>query len=129
MFDFWSNQVLGYATRSYTTAPLDHHASALLRFTPLDSARPTLVGSNLHLSIGATEIDDLRVAPSSIEIELSDAGAQEGSLTFYSENVLAGAGSENCQVTSVENLGDNLWKVNIAGRLWGKVQSIQLTVN
>lgn len=129
VFDFWSNQVLGYATRSYTTAPLDHHASALLRFTPLDSARPTLVGSNLHLSIGATEIDDLRVAPSSIEIELSDAGAQEGSLTFYSENVLAGAGSENCQVTSVENLGDNLWKVNIAGRLWGKAQSIQLTVN
>jgi len=126
VFDFWSNKVIGTATDSYTTAPLEFHASALLRLTPLDEERPTLVGSNLHLSIGATEIDNLRVSPSSVDIELSDAGAQEGSLTFYSEKPLAAAGSENCKLVSVQNLGHNLWRVNITGRQWGKKQSVTL---
>jgi len=126
VFDFWSNKVIGTATDSYTTVPLEIYSSALLRFTPLVSDRPTLVGSDLHLSIGATEINNLRVSPSSVKIDLSDAGAQEGSLTFYSKQALTAAGSENCTMTSVENLGDNLWKVNITGRQWGKDQSITL---
>jgi len=128
VFDFWSNKVIGYATDSYTTAPLDYHSSALLRFTPLNGNQPALVGSDLHLSIGATEINALRVSPSKVEIELSDAGAQEGSLTFHSKTALAVAGSENCKATAVENLGDNLWRVKIAGRQWGKPQSISLNV-
>jgi hypothetical protein len=128
VFDFWENRVVGIATDSYTTSPLEYLSSALLRFTPLDSARPVLVGSNLHLSIGATEIDNLRVSPSNVVIELSDAGAQEGSLTFHSKQPLKAVDSENCTVTSVENLGDNLWKVNITGRQWGKAQAITLSV-
>ena len=64
-----------------------------------------------------------------MEIELSDAGAQEGSLTFYSMKPLVVAGAKNCKVTSVDNFGDNLWKVNITGRQWGKPQSIQLKVS
>ena len=129
VFDFWENKVIGTATDSYTTAPLEHLSSALLRFTPITSDRPTLVGSNLHLSIGATEIDDLRVAKSSITIELNDeAGAQDGSLIFHSTKALAVGASENCEVTSVENLGDKLWKVNITGRQWGKTQFIALKV-
>lgn len=128
VFDFWSNQVIDTVQDSYTTAPLEHLSSALLRFTPIVSNRPTLVGSNLHLSIGATEIDNLRVSQSAVEIELSDAGAQEGSLTFYSKKALAAADSENCTVTSVENLGDHLWQVNITGRQWGTAQSISLRV-
>jgi hypothetical protein len=129
VFDFWENKVLGTATDAYETAPLEHLSSALLRFTPIVSDRPTLVGSNLHLSIGATEIDNIRVAKSSITIELSDAGAQDGSLTFHSQQALAADTSENCKVTSVENLGDNLWQVNITGRLWGTSQVVSLKVN
>jgi hypothetical protein len=129
VFDFWENKVIGYATDTYTTAELEQYSSALLRFTPLVSDRPTLVGSDLHLSIGATEINNIRVSKSSIVIELSDAGAQEGSLTFYSKQALAADTSENCKVTSVENLGDNLWQVNITGRLWGTSQVVSLKVN
>lgn len=128
VFDFWSNKVLGYAVDSYTTAPIEPNASALLRFTPLASARPCLVGSDLHLSIGATEIDNLRVSSTKIKIDLSNAGAQEGSLTFYSKKPLEAAGSENCKVTSVEKIGDDLWKVNTTGRQWGKTQTIELNI-
>jgi hypothetical protein len=128
VFDFWSNRVIGMATNSYTTAPLDTHSSALLRFTPLDAERSVLVGSSLHISIGATEIDNLHVSPAKVEIELSDAGAQEGALTFYSKKPLVAAVSEHCKVTSVDKLDDNLWKVNITGRQWGKAQKISLNV-
>jgi hypothetical protein len=128
VFDFWRNRVIGYATDAYTTEPLEHYASALLRFTPLTDDRPVLVGSDLHLSMGATEIDDLRVSPSTVEIDLSDAGAQDGSLTFYSGKALIPADSEHCRVTSVDDLGENLWRLNIAGRQWGKEQSVVLKI-
>ncbi len=126
VFDFWENRVVGYATDSYTTAPLEYHSSALLRFTPLTDDGPTLVGSDLHLSIGATEIDDLRVSPSKVELVLGDAGAQKGAFTFFSKRPLAAAGSENCKVASVQNLGDDFWRVNITGRQWSKEQSVTL---
>jgi alpha-galactosidase len=127
VFDFWENRVIGYATDSYTSAPLDPHASVLLRFTPIIDGTPTVVGSNLHLSIGATEIDELRVAPATVEIQLNgDAGAEKGSLTFHSDKPLAAASAENCKVTSVEDLGDGLWQVNLNARQWAKTQSIVL---
>ncbi len=126
VFDYWENKVIDYTTGSYNTKPLDQHASALLRFTPIDGAGPTLVGSDLHLSIGATEIDDIRVTPSQVTIVLSDAGAQEGSLTFYSEKALSAGEAEGCKITAVESLGENLWAVKLAGRQWGKAQQVTL---
>jgi len=114
VYDFWHGRVIGYATDVYTTEPIEHHASALLRFTPINSDRPTLVGSDLHLSIGATEIDNLRTTPGGVKIDLSDAGAQEGSLTFYSKKPLKAVESDNCRVVSVQDLGDNLWRVNLS---------------
>ena len=128
VFDFWDNRVVGFATDSYTTPPLEHLSSALLRFTPLDSEGPVLVGSNLHLSIGATEIENLRVSPTKVAIDLSDAGAQDGSLTFFSKKPLKAGSSENCTVASVGPAGENLWQVNLTGRQWGKSQSLALTV-
>jgi alpha-galactosidase len=129
VFDFWSNKVIGTATNSYTTVPLETYSSTLLRFTPLTDDRPLLVGSDMHLSIGATEIDNLCISHSKIEIDLSDAGAQEGSLTFYSKQALTAAGSENCTVTSIDKLGDDLWQVHIKGRQWGKAQTVTLKLN
>lgn len=128
VFDFWSNRVVGIATNAYATAPLDPHASALLRFTPLTGDAPVLVGSNLHLSIGATEIDELGVTASNVTIRLSDAGAREGALTFHSRKALVAAGSKNCTARSVEDLGDGFWRVNLAGRKWGTAQSVALSI-
>ena len=128
VFDFWENKIVARAKGNYTTAPLDYLASALLRFTPLNSEAPLLVGSNLHLSIGATEIQDIRTSPERVEILLTDAGAQDGSLTFHSTKPLAAEGSENCKITTVESLGDNLWRVDLQGRQWGKPQSVRLSI-
>ncbi len=128
VFDFWENKVVARVKDSYTTAPLEYLSSALLRFTPLNSDRPLLVGSNLHLSIGATEIKDIRTSPERVEVLLTDAGAQDGSLTFHSTKPLAAEGAENCEITAVQSLGENLWRVDLKGRQWGKPQSIRLSI-
>jgi alpha-galactosidase len=101
-------------------------SSALLRFTPVASGRPLLVGSNLHLSIGATEIGDIRATADGLEILLTDAGAPDGSLTFHSKEALAADGAENCAVAAVEYLGDNLWRVDIKDRRLAAPQLIRL---
>lgn len=131
VFDFWENKFVGFAKDTYTTEALDALSSRLLRFTPMVAAQsdlPVLVGSNLHLAMGATEIKDIRTTTSSVTLELTDAGAQEGSLTFYSKSALKAVDAVNCEVSSVEDLGDNLWQVNLTGRQWGTTQSIALSV-
>ena len=128
VFDYWQNKVIGYAKDSYATAPLKYYASALLRFTPLKGDAPILVGSNLHLSIGATEVRDIRVKADALEIKLTDAGAQDGNLTFFSKKPLEAKGAKNCKIVSVESAGENLWKVNLSGRQWGKSQSVSLVI-
>jgi len=128
VFDFWENKVVARATDSYTTPPLEDLSSALLRITPLTGDAPLLVGSNLHLSMGATEIGDIKVSGEAVEVVLTDAGAQDGSLTFHSKRPLAAGSATNCEITGVESLGDNLWRVNLKGRLWGKPQSLKLAL-
>lgn len=126
VFDFWSNTVIGIATGSYTTGPLPPHASRLLRFTPLDADKPLLVGSDLHLSIGATEIQDLRITRDGITVELNKAGAAEGHLTFHSRDTLAPGQGHCCRVPAVTSPGENLWRVHVTGRAWDQPQSFTL---
>lgn len=128
VFDFWQNKVIARAKDSYTTEPLEHLASALVRITPLTGDDPVLVGSNLHLSMGATEIDDISTSAQGLRIKLSDAGAQNGSLTFHSKRPLAAGTAENCGIAAVESLGDDLWRVDLVDRQWGKPQTFNLTL-
>ncbi len=128
VFDFWENRVVGFGENSYTTDPLPHLSSALLRFTPLTDDRPVLVGSNLHLSMGATEVANLRISSSRVELELTDAGAREGSLTFHSRLPLQAGDFQNCQLVSVKPLPDNLWQIHITDRQWGRPQVVRLKV-
>jgi hypothetical protein len=59
VYNFWENKVVGYATDSFTGKNIPNNGSLLLRFTPLTGDFPQLVGSNLHLSIGATDRGNL----------------------------------------------------------------------
>jgi len=120
---------MGFAKDSYTTESLASLSSRLLRLTPLEAGQedlPVLIGSNLHLSMGATEVENIRVSASGVALELGDAGAQDGTLTFFSKRRLTVKGAKNCSVTLVKNLSDHLWQVNVAGRKWNTAQSIEL---
>jgi hypothetical protein len=128
VYDFWENKVVGYATDSFTGRNIPPNGSLLLRFTPLAGNYPQLVGSNLHLSIGATEIEEVYTTSKSIKLLLTDAGAQTGDLIFHSTKNLEAGLTENCSIKSVTNLGDNLWKVSIKGRIWNSNQSLVLKI-
>ena len=101
-------------------------------FQERSSARKTRRGRSnpvaLHQASRNRVIDNIRVSASTVEIDLSDGGAQEGSLTFYSKQALKAAGSENCEIVSVKDLGDDIWQVNLTGRQWGTAQSLALTI-
>jgi hypothetical protein len=128
VYDFWENRLLGYATDSFTGRNIPPNGSLLLRFTPLAGNYPQLVGSNLHLSIGATEIEEVYTTSKSIKLLLTDAGAQTGDLIFHSTKNLEAGLTKNCSIKSVTNLGDNLWKVSIKGRIWNSNQSLVLKI-
>ena len=118
VYDFWQNKVIGKATNSFTAKNI-----------PCIGDSPQLVGSNLHLSIGATEIDEIFITSNSIKLIFSNGGAQTGDLLFHSRNALSAGKSENCSISSVQGMGDNLWKVSIKGRIWNSSQSIRLNIN
>ena len=122
---------MGVAAGKYSAVKVSPFSSKLLRLTPVDRAdtgSPILIGSNLHLSMGATEIRNLSVTKSTVIIELTNAGATDGSLTFYSLRPLEALGSKGCNVKSVEKTGDNIWQINISGRKWAKEQNITLLI-
>ena len=128
VYHFWENKVLGYATDSFTGKNIPKNGSQLLRFTPLTGDFPKLVGSNLHLSIGATEIEEMYTTSKSIKIMLSSAGAQTGDLFFHSTKAIEAGSSDNCSISSVQGLGDNLWKVSVKGRIWNSKQQVNLII-
>ena len=129
VYNFWENKVVGYATDSFIGKNIPKNGSLLLRFTPLTGDSPQLVGSNLHLSIGATEIEEVYTTSTSIKIMLSSAGAQTGDLIFYSTKPLEAGSTENCLISSVQELGDNLWQVSVKERIWDSPQSFVLNIN
>ena len=61
-------------------------------------------------------------------LDLSDAGAQNGSLTFYSKKTLKAGASDNCKIDSIKDLGENIWQVKLTDRLWGKAQSLEMKI-
>ncbi|MBB3699554.1 alpha-galactosidase [Flammeovirga yaeyamensis] len=126
VYDFWKNEVVGYATNTYTAKDLQTNSSQMVRFTPLVEGKTQVLGSNLHLSMGANEIKNMVVKGSSIKVELSDHGAQNGDIIFYSEKGIQANNSKNCEIEKVESLGNNLWRVSLSNRKWNEKQSFSL---
>lgn len=126
VFDFWESRVVGYATNRYETGPLPPYASRLLRFTPVDFEGPILVGSDLHLSVGATEVRAVVTEGNRTVTTLTGSGAREGVLYYFSRRSLAASGAKNCAFEGVEQTGDQLWKVSISSRKLDKEQSFTL---
>jgi hypothetical protein len=60
---------------------------------------------------------------------LSSAGAQTGDLFFHSTKAIEAGSTENCLISSVQGLGDNLWKVSVKERIWDSPQSLVLNIN
>jgi hypothetical protein len=87
-----------------------------------------LIGSNLHLGMGAAEIAGWRASPMAITIRLNDGGARSGRLIIHSRNALSAERTEGCEVQAVRESATGIWSVDVAERRRGQLQTIQLKV-
>ena len=130
VWSFWDNRYLGVASGAWTTPALAPSASQHLRFTDLDRTpnQPVVIGSNLHIYCGAAEIRSVVSRRSTLEIELTDAGAREGDLFVYSRQPLVLKTAIGCAVTGVAQAGEYAWRISLADRQRGAVQRVELKV-
>lgn len=127
VWSFWDEKYLGIGDETFAARNVPVHGAALLRLTELakDKSAPVLVGSNLHISMGSAEIKDVQTTANTVTVTLTDAGAREGKLFFYSLPALKLAKAEGC-TAEVASAGENLWSVAIAKRERGKSNWIRL---
>lgn len=129
VWSFWENRYLGLAQQFWKTPQLASSASQHLCFTPIpDAASPTLIGSNLHIYCGAAEIKMIRSSRSSMNIELTDAGARAGDLFVYSRFPPIMQSATGLAVTAVDQAGENVWRIRIRDRQRDSPQQIDLRI-
>ena len=128
VWSFWDRAYLGERDVSAPLAfELDAHECRLLRLTPVDKTAPVLVGSTLHIGVGAAELLHVETSTDSLRIEFTDAGARDGELLVAWAGPLRLVAAENINAR-LEKAGDNLWRVAIAARARGALQRLSLVV-
>jgi signal transduction histidine kinase len=130
VWSFWDNRYLGVVSGKWTTPALGPSACHQLCFTDLDLTpdRPVLIGSSLHIYCGAAEIKKVFSSRSTMEIELTDAGAREGDLFIYSRQQPVFKGSAGCTVSEILSAGEYVWRIRLVNRIGGAVQRVTLGI-
>jgi len=130
LWSFWDEQYLGINDNSFTVKDVPKYENKTLRLTPLGKkGEPTLVGSNLHISMGAAELKNVKTGKNGITVELiPDAGVIKGKLFIYSTKKLQLKKALGCKA-SVQKQGDNIFVVVVTDRQRGKIQSIRLATS
>jgi len=130
VWSFWDNRYLGVVERQYKTPFLAPSASQHLVFTELpdDPHKPTIIGSNLHIYCGAAEFKNVVVLPGGMRLELSAAGARDGSVFVYCQAKPAVEAVSGLRVEEVVAAGENVWEVKIKERDSWALQRIDFSV-
>jgi hypothetical protein len=130
IWSFWDERFHGIGGADYVCKNLSSHACKLLRLTPVnsDTNTPCLIGSTLHISMGAAEIADFGSDFKNVWIRLNRAGARQGKLFLIHPKPLQLSAAENCVVDSVRERSTGLWEITISSRDRSREQKIALSV-
>ena len=129
LWSYRDGRYLGLASRTHVERQLPAWGSRLLRMTPVEKdGRPVLVGSDLHIGLGAAEIADWRASADTVAIALTDAGARDGAMWIHSTMPVLIEAVRGC-AAEVESAGESLWRVKVSGRQRGARQTLRLAVN
>ncbi|MCD9021907.1 glycoside hydrolase family 36 protein [Cohnella silvisoli] len=128
IWSFWDETYYGIGDSSFVTPLLQPHASLLLRFTPcyVSDERPVLIGSTLHISMGASEISGITSTNHTLDILLNDGGASDGKLFVYSKQPLVLQSAEGCTVEGIKEVEEFVWSIHLASRQRGRNQACHL---
>jgi len=116
VWSFWDRRYLGLATDVFTTGTLPPHGSALLRITPLvDRDAPLVIGSTLHITMGAAEVAEILRTAESLTVVVNKSGATNGEIFLHSSRELRLIDCVGC-VASLEDLHNDIWKITLQER-------------
>ena len=119
VWSFWDEKYLGIGRPGFVVRNVPAHGCVLLRLTPVSDA-PVFIGSNLHITMGTAEIS----AAAGMQWQLTDAGARDGALFFFSPRQLKIAATRGLKVTAVKRTG-NVWRVAVKDRQHARPQMIK----
>lgn len=127
VWSFWDEKYLGISDGSFATEILKPHGSVLLRLTPFykEDDLPAVIGSNLHISMGAAEIEDIHASDSIFKVILRPGGRTNGSLYIYSSRILVLGRTENCLVSEIKREADRIFKVTVENRDGQRPETIE----
>ena len=127
-WSFWDEKYLGIIDKNYLAKDVPFYEHQLLRLTPKTSI-PTLIGSNLHISMGATEVQSICYSDSQVILELDpNAGARNGRLYFYSEKSLINAKSTNSDAFIMRQ-DKNIYVLVLSNRIRDKDERITINIS
>ena len=131
-WSFWSGEYLGIIQGGHVFRNLAAHSGVLVRLTPVpsDPAVPLLVGSDLHITMGAAELREVRATRDHLEIILNpEVGATNGSLFVLSPAPLTVVAGEGIGDVGLDAAGPEVCRVTPRGRRRTDAQRIMLNVN
>lgn len=124
-WSFWDEIYLGEITIEYLARDIPPYEHRLLKLTAL-SEEPVLIGSNLSISMGTTEVLSMDQSEGEITIELDpEAGCRDGRLYFYSEQALGDASSTNSNALLMKR-DEHLYVLVLSDRLRGEEEIITI---
>lgn len=98
-----------------------------MRLTPpAADNRPLIVGSDLHISMGAAEFAAVRATSAALNIELTAAGATNGSIFFHAAGKWTLAGFKGMAHAVLTQPAPAIWRMELQGRRRGEPQSVSL---
>ena len=129
VWSLWDEAYLGIHGNDFHVPQVAPYEHKLLRLTAL-SEGPSLIGSNLHISMGATEVLSLERQQDKLQITLDpDAGARNGKLFIYSEEPLSQAVSTNSDVFVCKQQGtDHVYVVTLTDRVRERPETVTLRI-
>ena len=129
VWSLWDEAYLGIHGNDFHVPQVAPYEHKLLRLTAL-SEGPSLIGSNLHISMGATEVLSFERQQDKLQITLDpDAGARNGKLFLYSEEPLSQAVSTNSDVFVCKQQGtDHVYVVTLTDRVRERPETVTLRI-
>ena len=123
VWSFWDGKYMGEKTPNFDLT-LEPSSCKLLRFTPVrEDENPVLIGSTLHISCGAGEVEWEAVRKNCLVLQLRPLGANEGSLYFCSKKKIVSVSADGCTADLYQN--GEIYEVRLSERC-GTGQTVTL---
>lgn len=126
LWSFWDRKYLGKGQENAEKIPLNPHGCMALKATVIsDDIAPAFIGSTLHISMGAAEVDNYIFGKGGCKFVLNTNGSSKGELYVFSKKPLKITEKCNLEAEITES-EKNVYRITVANRSKTEKQIIKL---